>query len=177
MPLRPAGARALAKHTQSETSHVFWEAASGPDCLMNTIANRVMAKVMANAVWINLHTPAPRHSSRQRNTGALSTTTTGPSYSSATTPRVGSVDSATGAGEAMAGSPNGSAPVHDPVGDEGQTNEGGVDASDPSGSSSSSGQPSVLEMRVAEGYGMRWRVDNLSGAVTFRGFLEPRQPV
>eukprot|EP00195_Chlamydomonas_chlamydogama_P015425 CAMPEP_0202896898 /NCGR_PEP_ID=MMETSP1392-20130828/5802_1 /ASSEMBLY_ACC=CAM_ASM_000868 /TAXON_ID=225041 /ORGANISM="Chlamydomonas chlamydogama, Strain SAG 11-48b" /LENGTH=978 /DNA_ID=CAMNT_0049582401 /DNA_START=108 /DNA_END=3044 /DNA_ORIENTATION=+ len=49
------GARALAKHTHRDSSSSWWEPATGPECLKNALAVRVLAKVLSGACWINLH--------------------------------------------------------------------------------------------------------------------------
>ncbi|CAG8453485.1 12517_t:CDS:2 [Cetraspora pellucida] len=49
------GAKAFSKHCHRDTSGSFWGVCSGTEEQKNEQANKVLAKILTNAAWINLH--------------------------------------------------------------------------------------------------------------------------
>ncbi|CAG8586788.1 16297_t:CDS:2 [Cetraspora pellucida] len=49
------GAKAFSKHCHRDTSGSFWGVCSGTEERKNEQANKVLAKILTNAAWINLH--------------------------------------------------------------------------------------------------------------------------
>jgi hypothetical protein len=47
--------RALSKHAQRDSSARFWGRATGSKAHLNTLANQVISRVLAGAVWFNVH--------------------------------------------------------------------------------------------------------------------------
>ena len=53
------GARALAKHTHRDRSEGWWGPCSGSETDKNSAAFKVLAKLLAGCIWINLHFVPP----------------------------------------------------------------------------------------------------------------------
>ncbi|KAI8092916.1 uncharacterized protein BX664DRAFT_328499 [Halteromyces radiatus] len=49
------GAKALSKHWHRDRQNEFWGNCTGSESTKNDHANRVLLKILTNAVWINLH--------------------------------------------------------------------------------------------------------------------------
>jgi len=49
------GAKAFSKHCHRDISGTFWGVCTGTEKQKNEQANRVLARIMTNAAWINLH--------------------------------------------------------------------------------------------------------------------------
>jgi hypothetical protein len=47
--------RALSKHAQRDSSARFWGRATGSKAHLNTLANQAISRILAGAVWINVH--------------------------------------------------------------------------------------------------------------------------